>query len=83
MVDLDWSRGRLHGTNAIGQAGAIQNITKSTIHTVLCAFNLDGSLARISNWETMTAVEQEQAMRLLRKRNRQRLAALHAREGGH
>ncbi|KAH6891185.1 hypothetical protein B0T10DRAFT_560445 [Thelonectria olida] len=42
--------------------------------------NTDGSVARVGNWAGMTAVEREATLRLLGKRNQQRLAALRAKE---
>lgn len=43
--------------------------------------NKDGSLARVSNWKGMTATERETTLRILGKRNKQRLEALKAAEG--
>lgn len=40
--------------------------------------NADGTLGRVSNWETMTEVEQASAFRLLCARNRRRVEALRA-----
>jgi predicted Fe-S protein YdhL (DUF1289 family) len=38
----------------------------------------DGSIQRVANWNTMLKVEQEQAIRLIAKRNQKRLAVLRA-----
>ncbi|KAJ5179686.1 hypothetical protein N7492_002896 [Penicillium capsulatum] len=40
--------------------------------------NVDGSLARIGNWEQMTEIERKNTLRILGKRNKQRLEALRA-----
>ncbi|KPM44986.1 hypothetical protein AK830_g1538 [Neonectria ditissima] len=40
--------------------------------------NTDGSVARVGNWAGMTDGEQKATLRLLGKRNQQRLAALKA-----
>ncbi|KAJ5714982.1 uncharacterized protein N7483_012163 [Penicillium malachiteum] len=42
--------------------------------------NVDGTLSRISNWEQMTEIERKNTMRVLGKRNKQRLEALKAAE---
>jgi len=42
--------------------------------------NVDGTLSRISNWDGMTEMEQKNTLRVLGKRNKQRLEALKARE---
>jgi hypothetical protein len=38
--------------------------------------NTDGTMQRITNWDKMTEAEQANVMRVLSKRNAQRLAAL-------
>lgn len=38
--------------------------------------NVDGTLARISNWEQMTDGEKQGTLRIIGKRNKQRLEAL-------
>ncbi|PYH97569.1 hypothetical protein BO71DRAFT_395997 [Aspergillus ellipticus CBS 707.79] len=38
--------------------------------------NQDGSLSRISNWEQMTEIERKNTLRVLGKRNKQRMEAL-------
>lgn len=43
--------------------------------------NADGSVARVGNWAGMTPAEREATLRLLGRRNRQRLEALKARGG--
>jgi hypothetical protein len=40
--------------------------------------NTDGTLSRITNWETMTEMEQKNTLRIISKRNKQRLDALKA-----
>ncbi|KAJ5812409.1 hypothetical protein N7474_008710 [Penicillium riverlandense] len=44
--------------------------------------NTDGTLSRISNWEHMTEIEKKNTMRILGKRNKQRLEAVKAAEQG-
>lgn len=43
--------------------------------------NTDGTLARITNWEHMTEGEKQATLRVLGKRNKQRLEALKAARG--
>jgi hypothetical protein len=43
--------------------------------------NADGTLARISNWAGMTEMEQKATLRVIGKRNQERLAAIRAKEG--
>jgi len=38
--------------------------------------NADGSMRRISNWDTMAQIERDNVMRILPKRNQERLARL-------
>lgn len=38
--------------------------------------NKDGTTARITNWDTMTPEERERTVRILARRNRQRMAKL-------
>ena len=40
--------------------------------------NVDGSVGRVSNWQEMTVDERETTLRILGKRNKQRLGALKA-----
>lgn len=42
--------------------------------------NVDGTLSRISNWDAMSEIEQKNTLRVLGKRNKQRLEALKSRE---
>ncbi|KAF9729541.1 hypothetical protein PMIN01_12405 [Paraphaeosphaeria minitans] len=42
--------------------------------------NRDGTLSRIGNWQQMTDMEQTNTLRVLTKRNKQRLDALRAAE---
>ncbi|KAJ5934695.1 hypothetical protein N7466_004242 [Penicillium verhagenii] len=42
--------------------------------------NVDGTLARIGNWDEMTEIERQNTLRILGKRNKQRLDALKAAE---
>lgn len=44
--------------------------------------NQDGSLSRISNWDKMTEIEKKNTLRVLGKRNQQRLEALKAANNG-
>lgn len=38
--------------------------------------NKDGTLSRVTNWDKMTAMEQQQTMRIIGKRNQTRLREL-------
>lgn len=40
--------------------------------------NTDGTLSRIANWDGMTEIEKKTTLRVLGKRNKQRLEALKA-----
>lgn len=42
--------------------------------------NVDGSLSRIGNWEQMAEIERKNTLRILGKRNKQRLEKLRAAE---
>lgn len=42
--------------------------------------NVDGTVARISNWAEMTEPERETTLRIVGKRNKQRLEALKAKK---
>lgn len=42
--------------------------------------NKDGTLSRIENWQAMSEIERRNTMRILGKRNRERLAVLKAAE---
>jgi len=54
--------------------------TVSLDHLGPMVVNVDGTLARIGNWEQMTEIERKNTLRILGKRNKQRLAALKAAE---
>ncbi|KAJ6085904.1 hypothetical protein N7486_010185 [Penicillium sp. IBT 16267x] len=54
--------------------------TVSLDHLGPMVVNVDGTLARIGNWEQMTDIERKNTLRILGKRNKQRLAALKAAE---
>ena len=43
--------------------------------------NADGTLARISNWVGMTENEKKATLRIVGKRNQERLAAIRTKEG--
>jgi hypothetical protein len=43
--------------------------------------NVDGTLARISNWSGMTDMEKENTLKIVGKRNQLRLAALRKQNG--
>jgi hypothetical protein len=43
--------------------------------------NADGTLSRIDNWAQMTEIERRNTLRVLGKRNRERMEALKAKEG--
>lgn len=43
--------------------------------------NQDGTMSRISNWGQMTEMEKKSTLRVLGKRNKQRMEALKAAEG--
>lgn len=43
--------------------------------------NTDGTLARISNWAQMTEIERKNTLRILGKRNKERMAKLKAQAG--
>ncbi|RYP54218.1 hypothetical protein DL768_000997 [Monosporascus sp. mg162] len=42
--------------------------------------NEDGTLSRISNWDKMADIERENTLRILGRRNKERLAALRGRQ---
>jgi hypothetical protein len=44
--------------------------------------NVDGSLSRISNWEHLADIEKKNTLRIIGKRNKDRLDALKAKEAG-
>lgn len=43
--------------------------------------NVDGTMSRISNWDKMADIEKENTLRIIGKRNRERLEFLKAKEG--
>jgi hypothetical protein len=43
--------------------------------------NVDGTMSRISNWEQMAEIERKNTLRIIAKRNKQRLDALKAARG--
>ena len=57
----------------LGPDGAV-----SLDHLGPMVVNVDGTLSRIGNWEQMTEMEQKTTLRVLGKRNKQRLEALKA-----
>lgn len=52
--------------------------TVSLDHLGPMVVNVDGTLSRIGNWEQMTEIERKNTLRVLGKRNKQRLDALKA-----
>lgn len=60
--------------------GGGQGSTVSLDHLGPIVVNTDGSMSRISNWEQMTEMEKKNTLRIVGKRNQQRLQAL--REAG-
>lgn len=44
--------------------------------------NVDGSLSRISNWEGLADIEKKNTLRIIGKRNQERLEAVRVKEGG-
>ncbi|PCG96260.1 Hypothetical protein PENO1_069290 [Penicillium occitanis (nom. inval.)] len=55
-----------------------QGTTVSLDHLGPIVVNQDGTMSRISNWDKMTEIEQKNTMRIIGKRNKQRLEALKA-----
>ena len=55
-----------------------QGTTVSLDHLGPIVVNQDGTMSRISNWEKMTEIERKNTMRIIGKRNKQRLEALKA-----
>ncbi|KAM0255969.1 hypothetical protein ACHAQJ_005273 [Trichoderma viride] len=43
--------------------------------------NVDGTMSRISNWDKMAEIEKQNTLRIIGKRNQQRLAALRQARG--
>ena len=42
--------------------------------------NVDGTMSRISNWDKMADIEKKNTLRIIAKRNRERLDALKAKD---
>lgn len=42
--------------------------------------NVDGTMSRISNWDKMVDIEKKNTLRIIAKRNRERLDALRAKD---
>ncbi|KAE8556406.1 hypothetical protein TMatcc_003769 [Talaromyces marneffei ATCC 18224] len=61
-----------------------QGTTVSLDHLGPIVVNQDGTMSRISNWDKMTEIEKKNTLRIIGKRNKQRLEALKAAgvEGG-
>lgn len=55
-----------------------QGTTVSLDHLGPIVVNQDGTMSRISNWEKMREIEKQNTMRIIGKRNKQRLDALKA-----
>jgi hypothetical protein len=55
-----------------------QGTTVSLDHLGPIVVNQDGTMSRISNWDKMTEIEKKNTMRIIGKRNKQRLEALRA-----
>ncbi|CRG85482.1 hypothetical protein PISL3812_02537 [Talaromyces islandicus] len=64
------------GTQKLDVGG--QGSTVSLDHLGPIVVNQDGSMSRISNWAQMTEMEQKNTLRIVGKRNQQRLQALRA-----
>jgi hypothetical protein len=50
--------------------------TVSLDHLGPMVVNVDGTVSRISNWDAMAEIEKKATLRIIGKRNKQRLAAL-------
>lgn len=61
--------------------GAEGGSTVKLDHLGPMVVNVDGSLSRIGNWDQMTEIERKNTLRVLGKRNKQRLAAVKAAQG--
>lgn len=61
--------------------GAEGGSTVTLDHLGPMVVNVDGTLSRISNWEQMSEIERKNTLRILGKRNNQRLEALKAARG--
>lgn len=62
--------------------GAEGGSTVTLDHLGPMVVNVDGTLSRIGNWDQMTEIERKNTLRILGKRNKQRLEALKAARGG-
>lgn len=59
--------------------------TVSLDHLGPMVVNVDGTMSRISNWDKMAEIEKKNTLRIIGKRNKERLAALKgaaAQDGG-
>lgn len=61
--------------------GAEGGSTVTLDHLGPMVVNVDGTLSRIGNWELMTEIERKNTLRILGKRNKQRLEVLEAARG--
>jgi hypothetical protein len=50
--------------------------TASLDHLGPMVVNVDGTMSRISNWDKMAEIEKKNTLRIIGKRNKERLAAL-------
>lgn len=64
------------GTNQLDLSQPSSTVTLD--HLGPMVVNTDGTLSRIANWEGMTEIERKTTLRVLGKRNKQRLEALKA-----
>lgn len=62
--------------------GQDSSTTVSLDHLGPIVVNQDGTMSRISNWDKMTEMEQKNTLRIIGKRNKQRLEALKKTGGG-
>jgi len=68
--------GSSSGTNQLDLSQPGSTVTLD--HLGPMVVNTDGTLSRIANWEGMTEIERKTTLRVLGKRNKQRLEALNA-----
>jgi len=61
--------------------GAEGGSTVTLDHLGPMVVNVDGTLSRIANWEHMAEIERKNTLRIIGKRNKQRLEALKAARG--
>ncbi|PHH91930.1 hypothetical protein CDD83_9715 [Cordyceps sp. RAO-2017] len=81
------TEGRVEALPAPGEAAVPLDVAGAGSTVKLDALgplvvNTDGTVARVANWAEMTDVERENALRILGRRNRLRLAALRQSEEG-